>query len=195
MALLDDSSCTVYRQSNQILNAIATGCLKLREFCQKESTSSGGIMNLEEWLSEADDDEDAFDISPWKPTPKAVDRIKRWCPDLTTIRLLIDDQHMERLKSLDCPIEEIEAHVTWSGISGTDLIAVAFAQTLAKLSLTMLEGYSYSVIESIGRNCFNLSSLHLNFWSTEVADEEVLYLSSANRVFPCLYDLNVRRLY
>ena len=168
--------------------------MKLTEFCQRESTSSGGILDLEEWLSEGDADEGAFEITTWQPTPKALERITRWCPDLTTIRLLIDDQHMESLRSLDCPIEEIEAHVTWSGISGTDLIAVAFAQTLAKLSLTMLEGYSYSVIESIGRNCFNLSSLHLNFWSTEVADEEVLDLSSRRTVFPRLHDLNVRRL-
>ena len=167
--------------------------MKLTEFCQRESTSSGGILDLEEWLSEGDADEGAFEITTWQPTPKALERITRWCPDLTTIRLLIDDQHMESLRSLDCPIEEIEAHVTWSGISGIDLLAMAFTQTLTKLSLTMLEGYSYSVIEKIGRNCLNLSSLHLNFWSTEVADEDVLDLSRCNRVFPCLYDLNVSR--
>ena len=151
-------------------------------------------MDLEEWLGEGDSDEGAFEITPWKPTPRAIEKIRKWCPDLTAIRLLIDDQDMERLRILDCPIEEIEAHVTWSGISGIDLFSLAFARTLTKLSLTMLESYSYCVIERIGRSCLNLSSLHLNFWSTEVADEDVLDLRSCATVFPCLYDLNVSRL-
>ena len=167
--------------------------MKLKELCQRESTSSGGVTDLDEWLSESDGEEEAFAIAPWQPTSRAVERIKKWCPDLTAIRVLIDDEHMQRLMSLDCPVEEIEAHVTWSGTSGIDLLAMSFAATLAKLSLTMLEGYSFSIIERIGNICYNLSSLHLNFWSIDVADEEVLAfdLTSCKKMFPCLNDLNV----
>ena len=168
--------------------AILLGRMSLQEFCQRESTSSGGILD-----DDADESgEGVFTITPWKPSPKAIERIKRWCPALRVLRVLIDDQHLERLRDLECPIEEIEAHVTWNGVSGSDLLAVAFAPTLAKLSLTMLDGYSYSVIEEIGRNCLNLLSLHLNFWSADVADEEALELKHAI-VFPRLQDLSVSK--
>ena len=165
--------------------------MTLLEFCQRESTSSGGIPDDDAF--DADEGDGVFNITPWKPSPKAIERIKRWCPSLTALRVLIDDQLLERLRDLRCPIEEIEAHVTWNGVSGCDVLAANFAPTLVKLSLTMLDGYSYSVIDAIGRNCLNLSTLHLNFWSADVTDEEALESKHAF-VFPRLQDLSVSAL-
>jgi hypothetical protein len=85
------------------------GFLRLVEFSQLESMSSGGIIDLDDWFGDEDSDEDEFDITPWIPSDRAISRIKRWCPNLIVIRVLIEDNQLNRLCNIGDKVEEIEA--------------------------------------------------------------------------------------
>jgi hypothetical protein len=84
-----------------------------------------------------------------------------------------------------------QACVQWNGTSGIDLLCISLHQTLNKIYLTLLDGYSYSVIEAIGRNCTNVSTFHLDIWSEEIDDADILTDMSQKDHFLQLRDLKV----
>jgi hypothetical protein len=85
-----------------------------------------------------------------------------------------------------------QACVQWNGTSGIDLLCISLHQTLNKIYLTLLDGYSYSVIEAIGRNCTNVSTFHLDIWSEEIDDADILTDMSQKDHFLQLRDLKVK---
>ena len=58
------------------------------------------------------------------------------------LSLLIDDQYLEQFADFT-NVEELEVHVTWSGISGLDLLCIVLQNTLTQLVLEILEGFKY----------------------------------------------------
>ncbi len=141
----------------------------------------------------------------------AVERIRRWCPRLLAIRVLSPDDALHQLYSINDSLEEIEvcikpasginlsylinlkAHISGSQptFNELDLLAISHAQTLTKISLTILEpGYSYTVIKAIAEGCSNLAVFHLHIWTEDVEDEECLGLKH-DHCFTQLVDLKV----
>lgn len=156
--------------------------LNVTEFSQLESMRSGGILDIEEWA------EEDLGLEPWVPTPECVDRIRHFCPKLSKLRVLMNDQDLEKFVTLE-NLEEIEAHVTWTGISGLDLLSIHMKDTLTKINLVLLEGYSWSVVAAIGKYCQNVQSFHLNIWTEYIEDLD--QLDTDDEYFPKLEEFNL----
>ncbi len=62
-----------------------------------ESMSSGGLLDLEEWLQSGEDDdgEGGLAIQPFSPDQHCLARIARTCPDLQKISLLVKDRDLQ----------------------------------------------------------------------------------------------------
>ena len=115
--------------------------LPLTVFSQMMSMTSGGTD---------DDDDDIEEVACWTPSPTTVDRIRQLCPNLTRLRLLIDDGDMREMEKL-VTVTEIEAHITWSGFTaGLDFWSLKLGPNLTKVELTLLDNYSWSTVLTMG---------------------------------------------
>ena len=163
------------------------GNLKLENFSQMMASSSGGV--------DVSEDPYGFEVQCWTPTAATVAKIRRLCPNISCLRLLIDDLLLTELCSLD-NIEDLEAHLTWSGLTaGFELFCEQQAKSLTSIELTLLDNFSWHSIVLIGSACPHLSKFHLGLWREDLTDVAALQLSDNWKdkpVFANLLDLKVK---
>lgn len=70
------------------------------------------------------------------------------------------------------------------------MLAIAQNNTLTKVELTLLEGYSFTVIEAIGKYCRNIHTFHLHVWNGQVEDMDNIDILQDH--FPALEDLKIK---
>ena len=162
----------------------------LKLFNQMELIDSGAVNE------EADEDEDVFEIKPWNPSIELLQSIRQSFPKLNKLKLLINDEYLSKFAEADfCDnLEEIEVHSTWSGIGTLDILAISASNTLTKISLEVLEGYSWTIIASIGKHCHNLTSFHMTIWSEYIENVDILedILEDKEERFKNLTDLSIK---
>ena len=77
-------------------------------------------------------------------------RVKRLCPKLTKVKVLLDDLSLRQFECLD-GVEELEVHLTWSGLTaGLEMLTSSWSHSLTALDITLLDNYSWSAIVNIG---------------------------------------------
>ena len=82
--------------------------LELTNFSQLLTTSSGRVENYE--------DQEETEINCWEPNTATMERISRLCPNLTKIKVLMADLDLRYFETFP-NLEEVEAHITWGGIT------------------------------------------------------------------------------
>ena len=161
--------------------------LLLENFSQMMASSSGGV--------EATEDPYGFEVECWAPSASTVSRISRLCPNLSCLRILIDDLQLTELCTLQ-GIQELEAHITWSGLTaGFELFCEQFANSLTSIELTLLDNFSWHSIALVGNSCPLLTKFHLCLWREDLTDLAALQLSENWREKPAfanLLDLKVK---
>ena len=106
----------------------------------------------------------------WDPQSNTVSRIRRLCPALRSLRVLMDDLSFRELEPL-AGIEELEAHLTWSGLTaGLELYCESLSSSLTSLELTLLDCFSWRSVVGIGSCCPGLERLHLTLWREDWTD-------------------------
>ena len=115
-----------------------------------------------------------------------MEKILKLCPGLTKIKVLMEDlnfryfemlPHLEEVSRnvasahLSINLQyEVEAHVTWSGLTaGLELFVLSLC-SLTSLDITILDNYSWASIVNIGAVCVLLSKFHLTLWREEEED-------------------------
>jgi len=116
------------------------------------------------------------DVQCWQPGKSTLQRISRMCPQLRTLRVLLDDLNFRELECLGM-VEEVEAHITWSGLTaGFDIFVGKVGQNLTSLEMTLLDNYSWTTVVTVGLCCPLLNKLHLTLWREDLIDTEALDL-------------------
>ncbi len=64
---------------------------------QLESMSSGGVVDVEEWIRDEDDIVGALAIQTFSPDKECLRRIATTCPRIARLDLLIRDQDLQML--------------------------------------------------------------------------------------------------
>ena len=90
------------------------------------------------------------------------------CPQLRTLRVLLDDLNFRELECLGMVEEvrmiidavvralvfivQVEAHITWSGLTaGFDIFVGKVGQNLTSLEMTLLDNYSWTTVVTVGQ--------------------------------------------
>ena len=172
------------------------------------------LMDFEQTRSLPADGE----LLPWKPDIVSVMKLLHVSPQLEVFRILSDDRDLATFAEVmtnmeeEVAITEAEIHSVYNGFStGLDLLAIALGDYLTSLTLTLLEGYTWTVLTGemgnvglqtyyvevlknfsvIGTQCEKLERFHIEFWSEELEDEEALE-DIPNEYFNNLQDLKVK---
>jgi len=130
----------------------------LKEFCQMESVTSGGL--------EDDEVENNLDeeMTSWCPTKEDLLHLQTTCPNIRSLKLLMNDKdilNMAKLLDEDCidfDICQLEIHhINPDFVStGINRLSVIFANSLVSLKLTILDHLSWHSIQIIGKYCLEL---------------------------------------
>ena len=79
-----------------------------------------------------------------------MERVKRLCPKLTKVKVLLDDLSLRQFECLD-DVEELEVHLTWSGLTaGLEMLASSWSSSLTSLDITLLDNYSWASFVNMG---------------------------------------------
>ena len=86
---------------------------------------------------------------------------------------------------------EVEAHVTWSGLTAGLELFVLSLSSLTSLDITMLDNYSWASIVNIGSVCVLLTKFHLTLWREDMTDVAALDLPDTWRLSPTFANVQV----